>query len=288
MVASIAPVHGLVTRIMKGVGEPELLIKASVSPHGYNLKPSDVRLLNKAQVVFWIGPALEITLVKPIKALAGQARIVSLMDDRDRGIDLLTRRKGGVFNEDTSYDDGPQDPVNSDPHIWLNPQNAEAMLLQIAEILSGVDPANANQYLSNALDGAQELEVLSRGIQKRLSDAKMAERTFIFFHDAYQYFEFRFGMYPGAVIQVDPDHAPGARRVGEIRTIIKHADQQSRDICIYSEPQYNPKLIDVLIEGTQARHATLDPIGVGLQTGIDFYVNLMTVFVDDFIGCINP
>ncbi|MBT4889239.1 MAG: zinc ABC transporter solute-binding protein [Rhodospirillales bacterium] len=282
VVASIVPVHGLVSRVMDGVGEPQLLIAGTISPHAYNLKPSGARKLDAADAVFWIGPQLEAALARPIEALAGSAMVVSLMKDRDRGVDLLSRRKGGLLALDNNHDHDHGDADSADPHIWLNPQNAAAMLLNIAEVLAGIDPGNAHVYLTNAHDAIQEMEILSATILRRLMEHNVAGRSFIFFHDAYQYFEHRFDISPAAIIQVDPEHAPGAKRVASIRNFI----EGSKAVCVYSEPQYDPKLISTLIEGTEARHAKLDPVGQEIELGKNLYNEMMLAFVDDFLGCL--
>lgn len=80
VVVSIKPVHSLVAAIMKGVGEPQLIVDGAASPHTYNLRPSNARKLEKADVVFWVGPGLEAFLQKPLEALASKATVVELED----------------------------------------------------------------------------------------------------------------------------------------------------------------------------------------------------------------
>ena len=157
VVASIAPVGGLVARVMAGVGQPAVLITGVISPHGYNLKPSDAQLLEAAQAVFWIGPDLVTALKKPIKALTGMASVVSFMTDPT--VTLLAQRKAGVLLDDHGHD---HQSNTKDPHIWLDPQNAAAMLMIIARTLGELDPDRAAQYNDNARRGVREMRTWRR------------------------------------------------------------------------------------------------------------------------------
>ena len=67
VVTSIKPLHSLVSGVMKGVGEPYLLIKGVASPHTFSLKPSDARELERARVIFWVGDVLAPGLERPSK-----------------------------------------------------------------------------------------------------------------------------------------------------------------------------------------------------------------------------
>ncbi len=286
VVVTIAPVGGLVARVMAGIGQPELLIAGTVSPHAYNLKPSDAKLLEDAEVVFWIGPELETALRKPIEVLSGGARVVSFMAISE--LELLTRRKAGIISPDNSpaispANDHDQRSGSLDPHIWLDPRNAAMMLMTVARTLADLDPDNGVQYTENALAGVREIEHLDAVLATRLEKLKMARQGFIFFHDAYQYFEHRYSLKPAAIIQIDPDHAPGARRLSQVRSVIESFSA----VCVFSEPQYKPRLIETLTENTTARHATLDPVGSTIKADDRFYGKLMRSFVDDFVACLS-
>lgn len=278
VVASIAPVHGLVSMVMAGVGVPYLLLPGQVSPHAYRLKPSDARTMEDSQVVFWIGPALETMLIKPMETIAANGVTVQLMDAR--ALKILPRRAGGVLVHD---DDGSDDHAaeGSDPHIWLNPVNAIVMLFVISETLGEVDPENAAIYRANAIDGIDRLKRLDSEIDQML--AAVREVPYVAFHDAYQYFEERYGLAPVATIAVGPDRAPGARRVSEVKTAIA----QSGVGCVFTEPQFDPKLVATLIERTPARAGNLDPLGADISPGAFFYEELMRTMAQDLVDCLG-
>jgi len=279
VVASIAPIHSLVSTVMVGVGKPTLLLPGTVSPHAYHLKPSDAALLEDAQVVFWVGPALETVLSKPMETIATRSVSVQLMDAR--ALKILPRRKGGVLGH-SGGDDQDQDHEvgDADPHVRLDPVNAIVMLFVISETMGELDPDNAAFYRGNAISGIERIKKLDIEIEQALTDVR--EMPYVAFHDAYQYFEDRYGLVPLATIAVDPDHAPGARRVNEVKTAIA----QSGARCVFTEPQFDPGLVSTLIEGTEVRTGKLDPLGADIAPGPFFYDEMMHAMTMDLIACL--
>ncbi len=258
---SIAPLHALAAAVMKGVGEPTLIVKPGASPHTYSLKPSDAKALQQAKLVYWVGPGLEGFLAKPLKTLAGKATAVAVQElDSVR---TLPARKGGIWDEDEDghghghgHGHEHEDKRQAlDSHLWLDPMNGKAIARRMATDLGQADPANAAAYQANAEALAARLDALDAELVKSLEPVKA--KPFLVFHDGYQYFEARYGLTPAGSVAVDPDHAPGAKRVGDLRQRIK-AKQVA---CVFREPQFSPKLVATLVEGTGARVGTLDPIG---------------------------
>jgi len=305
VVVSIKPIHSLVASIMQGVGEPSLIVEGAASPHIYNMKPSNASALQAAKVVFWVGPGLEAFLDKPLDALSGSAKVVELSEAP--GLEKLKFREGGAFEAHDHGDEGHGDEGHgeeghkhaegeaehddaaapeaaaghdhghdhehghgdTDMHMWLDPVNAKAMAAEIEKTLAEADPDNAGAYKAN-------LEALN----KRLDDldAKLAEtvapvkdKPFVVFHDAYQYFEHRYKVRVAGSITVSPEVLPGAERLSQIHAKIKELGAT----CVFAEPQFEPKLINVVIEGTPAKSGTLDPEAGTLDAGPDLYFQLM-------------
>lgn len=279
VVASFAPVHSLVAGVMDGVGEPVLLVPGGASPHDYALKPSQAAELEKATVVFRIGHELEAFMDRPLETLAQKARVVDLIDAD--GVKLLAPREGGTFEahaDEADHDDG-HDEV--DPHVWLDPQNAKAMIGAIERALAEADPPHAERYTANAHIMLDRLETLQAEIATRLAPIK--DRPFVVFHDAYHYFENRFGLHAAGAITVNPEQAPGAARVAEIRAKVAELGA----VCVFSEPQFEPKLVSVIVEGTGAKTGVLDPEGGGtLVPGPDLYFALLDNMAVSLTGCL--
>ena len=284
VVASIAPLHSLVSGVMEGVGEPQLLIGGGASPHAYALKPSDARALSDAALIVWVGEGLETMLEHPLHSLAGKARVLELgtLD----GIELLPTREGGAWEGHAAEeaDHGhPQEHGHGefDTHLWLSPHNARRIVAAVAEALSQLDPVHAPQYQANAGDMKQRIAALESRLLKQL--APVRERRYIVFHDAYHYFEEAFGLHPAGAISISPDRRPGARRISEIRRTI----HDSGVTCVFSEPQFRSATVEVVLEGSDARHGVLDPLGSALEPGKEQWFKLMQGLANNLVACLG-
>ncbi len=314
VVVSIKPIHSLVAAVMQGVGEPRLIVDGAASPHTYSMKPSNARAIESADVVFWIGPNLEAFLDKPLDALAGKASVVALSDVP--GIEKLPFREGGAFeahdhgdddhdhhdeahskeaDKGHDHDHGGHDHAGDnhaghghdhegegfDAHLWLDPENAKAMAKAIEARLAAADPANVATYTKNTVALLKRIDDMNDSITKTIAPVK--NTPFIVFHDAYQYFEHHYGVKVAGSITVSPETAPGAERLKEIRAKIAELDAT----CVFAEPQFTPKLIQVVTEGTKAKSGVLDPEGATLTAGPDLYFNLMTGIASSLADCLG-
>ena len=311
VVATIKPVHSLTAAIMDGVAEPVLLIRSGGSPHTYALRPSEARALESADMVVWVGESLETFLERPLETLASDARIVTLSEAD--GLRLLPTREGGAWDrhdhgdhaeaehhddhdehaehaEAEHHDDHDEHAEHAehdhghegfDMHVWLDPRNAAAMARMIADALIAADPANAPAYRANAAELQANLADLERAIGERLE--AVHDRPFVVFHDAYQYFETRFDVAAVGSITVSPDIQPGAARLRELRHTIEEVDAR----CVFSEPQFEPRLVETVTEGTDAKPGTLDPLGAALPAGPGQYFALMEGMAGSMISCLG-
>lgn len=282
VVASIKPIHSLVAGVMDGVGQPTLIVKGAGSPHTYRMKPSEAAALQSANVVFWAGAYLETFLVKPLATLGATAKSVELVDAP--GVEKLSLREGGPFETDAHEDENADEAAHDeafDTHVWLDPVNAKAMVGAIEATLAAVDPAHAETYAANADRIETRLDGLIAKIGTDLADVK--GRPFIVFHDAYQYFERRFAMPAAGSITVSPETPPGARRIAELQAKVKAVGAT----CVFAEPQFEPALVDVVIEGTDAKAGVLDPEGAALKDGPELYFELIGNLAASLTDCLS-
>ncbi|HSA79376.1 MAG TPA: zinc ABC transporter substrate-binding protein [Geminicoccaceae bacterium] len=290
VVASIKPIHSLVAGVMAGVGQPGLLVKGAGSEHSYSLRPSEARALERADVVFWVGEMMETFLIRPLQTLAGKAQVVEL--SKAPGLTLLATRGGGVWepaaheDEDrhTDADDAAgEDHANgeTDMHVWLDPANAKVLVAAIANVLGEVDPENAATYQSNAAHVRGQIDALDRTLADKLE--VVGDRPYVVFHDGYQYFERRYGTNAVGAITINPTRRPGAQRLEEIHAQLEQLDAA----CVFAEPQFEPALVDTLIEGTNARAGVLDPLGSALEAGPGQYFQLMSGLADSLVACLG-
>ena len=291
VVASIKPIHSLVAGVMEGTGTPTLIVEGAGSPHTYALKPSQARRLQEADLVFWVGNTLEPFLQKPLESIASKATTVTLMDAD--GLNQITFREGGAFDshghddhdDHKGHDDHDDHDDHAhgayDPHIWLDPINAKVLVHDIEEALVASDPANAAIYKANADRIMANLDALVAEIDATLDPVK--SQGFIVFHDAYQHFEQRFGMSAVGSITVSPEVLPGAERVRELQEKVRGSNAS----CVFSEPQFEPKLVATITENTDAGTGVLDPLGASLKNGPDLYFNLIRGMAASLKGCLG-
>jgi zinc transport system substrate-binding protein len=301
VVVSIKPIHSLVAAIMQGVGEPGLIVEGAASPHTYSLKPSNATALQNADVVFWVGHGLEAFLEKPLESLGGKATTVEL--DDAPGLEKLPFREGGPFEAHTHEGEGHDHAHEGeeghahghgeeagheghehgefDMHLWLSPQNARAIAAEAAKVLAEKDPANAETYNKNLAALDEKLAALDKEVAETVAPVK--DKPFIVFHDAYQYFEHHYGMHAAGSITVSPETLPGAERLTQIRDKVKTLGAT----CVFAEPQFEPKLVNVVIEGTPAKSGVLDPEAATLEPGPDLYFTLMKSIATSLRDCLG-
>lgn len=284
VVASIKPIHALVSAVMAAVGEPQLLMSAAGSPHTFQLKPSGARLLESADAIIWMGPALETFLAKALRTVPRHARVTSLYDAP--GVKLLKAHdRSNVHASDNG--DGTlgialdRSQAEIDMHAWLDPANARAMAKHIAATLIAVDPGHGDVYRANADALDLKLAALDRALTERLSS--LTHQPYIVFHDAYRYFENRYGLEHLEAIAANPHRPPGAKRFRKTRESIKEFGIE----CLFVQPQFRPALIAAITEGTNVRIEALDPLGANLEPGPDLYFRLLEGLAEGLVHCLT-
>ena len=290
VVTSIKPIHSLASYIMDGVGSPGLIVDGYNSPHSFQLKPSHAKMLEQADIIFWIGEDLENFLEKPLATITKKAEKIELLEIK--GIKKLKFRERNIFEEHEGHDDHGDDAKKEehddhghdakkeehddheghghgeyDPHIWLDPINAKVILNEITEHLIENDSKNAASYKSNL---AKALAKIDKLIINVITETN-TDLSYVVFHDAYQYYENRFNVNILGAMTVNPDVMPGAEQIHEIHEVIEHDNVN----CILSEPQFNPDIIKSIAKDTSVKTGVLDPLGANLKPGKDLYFDLI-------------
>ncbi len=286
VVVSLKPIHSLVAGVMGDAGKPLLLLKGAASPHTYQMRPSEARALNGADLIVWIGEAMETFLDRPIENLGSRARILTLHEVP--GIFLLRNREGGIWEDDDhgeahvdEREGHGHDHDEFNMHVWLDPGNARRIVDAVADALARIDPLRGGTWRANAAAMRKRIVTLDSSLRERLSPVR--GRAFVVFHDAYQYFERAFGLNGKGAFAVDPARAPGAKRLVELRAaLVEHKIR-----CVFTEPQFEPDLVRSVVGGTDARIAALDPIGAGTRSGPDAWFAIMQGLGDATVGCLG-
>ena len=317
VVTSIKPIHSLASYLMDGIGKPELIVDGYASPHGFSMKSSHAKMLQNADLIFWVGEDLENFLEKPLKSIAKKAEKIELIEIK--GLNVLKFRERNIFDEhdhghddhgkkeddhddhgkkEDDHDDHDHDDHGKkeehddhddhdgheghahgefDPHIWLDTMNAKDMLNEMAEHLIENDPKNEAKYKNNLDKALKDIDKLTIEVMTELNNSVSS----IVFHDAYQYFEKRFNVNVLGAFTVNTDVMPGAEQLVEIREIIEH----DKVACVFSEPQFNPDIINAVAKDMKIKTGVLDPLGATLDPGKDLYFKLIRNMSASFKGC---
>jgi zinc transport system substrate-binding protein len=278
IVASIKPLHSLVSSVTQGSDSVSLLIKGSMSPHNFALKPSHAKLLNNAKIVFYIDNQFESALKKTVIGLPTRVRVVKVSSTKQ--LKLLPTRAGDNWEED-GHDHHNHDHGSNDLHFWLEPNNAIQIVKGIVRELSIVYPDNINLYKKNARKIIKEIKTVDLSIKSILEPVK--NKPFIVFHDAYQYFENKYGLNTVGSILLDPEIPPSPKRIIQIRAKIK----TTNPTCVFKEPQFRAKIVNTVIEDTNLKVGILDPVGADLEKGPGMYTNLLKQIASNLKTCLN-
>jgi zinc transport system substrate-binding protein len=273
--------HSLVTRVMAGIGTPDLIVNRGASPHDYSLRPSNAASLEAADLVFWISSELTPWLEGALKTLAADAKVIELMDAK--GSTVLPFREGSTFETHShrhKHDEDEHATANIDPHGWLDPDNGKTWLDVIATELSKIDPENTDIYFENVSQGKTDIDAVISEIDATL--ATFRGTNFIVYHDAYQYFERRFDVLAAGSISMGDVSDPSPARIAEIHQTVEELDMT----CVFSEPQFNPELVATVVDGTKARARVIDPLGTRLTLGADLYLNLLRNIAQTMASCL--
>ena len=319
VLSSIKPVHSLVAMVTGDLANSEIIVKGAASPHTYALAPAQARDIQRADAIFWVGEDLEAFLEKPLATIGARATLIELMETP--GLQKLKFREGGAFEKHDGHDDDDHDDDRDDdhghdddhgkhddhdedhdddhdeghdddhgnhddhdgfdPHIWLSPDNAKRILAYIASALCDLDPDNKAAYIANATAAMQDIDQLTNAITDNLSPIKNG--GFLLFHDSFQYFEHAFGLAASGAISIHPEVAPGARRIAEIRRLLRKRNVR----CVFTEPQFDAKMVDVILQGTGKRAVEIDPLGAALPQGDTLYFELMQAMSTSFRKCLG-
>lgn len=297
VVADLPATASLVQSVLGDLGEVDLLLPKGADAHHHQLRPSDARALQGAELLVWIGPEMTPWLDHAGEALGGEAQQLRLLqasgthlqdfgpaaadDDHDHAHDDHDHDHQGQADH-AEADGHAHDHHGTDPHAWLNPQNGQIWLGVIADQLAGLDPANAETYRRNAAMAADQIGALDSQIQAMLAPVK--DKHFIVFHDAYGYFTRHYGLSPAISVSLGDASSPSAARLKEIRGQI----EATGATCAFAEFGHDAKLIDSVIDGTTiTRGKDLDPTGSSLTPSAALYGELLQGMADNLMRCLG-
>ena len=230
VLTTIKPLGFIAAAITDGVSEPKVLLPTGASPHDFSLRPSDIRSINSAGLVVWVGPELEGFMAKPLAnhphALAlTQVEGMPLFnyatqdshDSHDHDDHDHAAHEHGNHDHDEGHEGHHHEGV--DPHIWLGPTQAKVIAKAIASELGKLDPANQARYDANLAAFDTKVDAKDKVIAGQMKAVN--EKGYFVFHEAYGYWERHYGMSSKGHFTVSPERRPGAKTLVDIRKALE-------------------------------------------------------------------
>ena len=307
VISTIQPINSLVSAVIGNTGKSITIIPSEQSPHDFKLKPSDVKVLQNGNIIFYVSNHLESSITKVFKNLPKNIKLINLMEES--GVNHLAIRdndawerhdhhghddhydhdKPGKKHDDhgdhdkhgKKHDDHDDHEKEDDVHVWLSPDNAIKIVQKVNKVLSLYFPENSKIYNDNTTKFIDKIRNLKMELVKELSPIK--NKPYIVFHDAYQYFEKTFELNAVGSVALEGDIASSPKQI----SLIKDKIVKSKALCVFQEPQFDSKLIKIVVEGTDAKIGTLDPLGVNISENKDFYLQLITNMAKSLKECLG-
>jgi zinc transport system substrate-binding protein len=285
VVTSIKPLGFIASAIADGVTDTQVLLPDGASEHDYALRPSDVKRIQDADLVVWVGPEMEAFMQKPVARRAEQNRLA---------LSQLAEVKPLLMKGDHDHDhdhggdghhaekrDGDHHHGENNLHIWLSPEIARLSAVAIHKKLVELMPEKRDKLDANLQRFEANLARTDKQVANELSPVK--GKGYYVFHDAYGYFEKHYGLTPLGHFTVNPEIQPGAQRLHQIRTqLVEHKAE-----CVFAEPQFRPAVIEAVARGTRVRMGTLDPLGTAVQLGKESYMQFLTGLAGQYTACLK-
>lgn len=308
VVTSVKPVSMIVSAIGGEHIEVQQLVSNQASPHDFAMRPSDLRKLDQADLVVWVGESLETFMEKPLANLSAKKDLewMALNDAFLREFGDKEAHNHDEHHEDHDHDEHHEDHDHdehhedhdqdehheehgheghdhsgTDPHVWLDPVNAKVLAKAVTEQLISIDPEHKQDYQTNFQAFMSSVEHADHDVAERLAD--VADVPYFVFHEAYGYFENHYGLNNKGAIALSPERKPGAKTVAHIREEIEEHNVS----CVFSEPQFSPAIVETLIDGTDVKTAVLDPLGTNVELGANSYAMFLTGLADQYISCLK-
>ena len=293
VISTIQPINSLVSAVIGNTGKTISIIPAEQSPHDFKLKPSDVKVLQNSNIIFYVSNHLESSVTKVFKNLPKNIKLINLMEES--GINHLAIRDNAAWERHDhhgddhddhdkhgkKHDDHDDHEKEDDVHIWLSPDNAIKIVQKVNKVLSLYFPENSKIYNENTTKFIDKIRNLKMELIKELSPIK--NKPYIVFHDAYQYFEKTFELNAVGSVALEGDIASSPKQI----SFIKDKIIKSKASCVFQEPQFDSKLVKIVVEGTNAKTGTLDPLGVNITGNKDFYLQLLTNMAKSLKECLG-
>ncbi|WP_419799250.1 MAG: metal ABC transporter solute-binding protein, Zn/Mn family [Terasakiella sp.] len=258
VIATIKPIHSLLSSLMKDVGTPVLLIKDKV-PLNYVPSETDLQKLKKADLVVWMGPELEQSLSTSLSNSKNAFEMLSYSDFK-----ILPQR-----NNDK----------RRDPYMWLDVRNAEVMVDALYDNLVNIDPKHEKTYTENRRAMKREIAALDRKFE--FGFRSIAAGQSWLYHDTQQYFE---QSYAFKVRDILATNAGDEADMANMLTLRAKLNDMG-PVCFFTEEGLTDKNLSFALDGSDTKVATLKSYGLSFKTGPGLYQEMMQYNFDTIANC---
>lgn len=281
ILADMPVTASLIQQVLGDLGTVELLLDEGSDPHDFQLRPSQARALDDADLLIWVGPELTPWLTRAAEQ-RDPASSLSLLHLPGTHLRSFEDDDADDHDHDHAEDHHDHSHGGTDPHAWLDPENGAYWLNAIADRLATADPQNAETYSANAASAISTLETDAAAIREMLTPAR--DKPIVVLHDAYGYFTESFDLPDAIAVSLGDATSPSAARLRDVQAEIAASDA----VCAFPEVNQPPRMIESAIEGTGlAIGAPLSPSGLGLPAGKDLYNNVLTEIGRAISACIS-
>ncbi len=277
VVASIKPIHSIVSSLMEGVASPELLLKSSNSAHTFHLKPSQVKVIEDANLVISIGDEFEIGLRKALKNLDESTRFEII---RLNNLETHDYRADKIY-EIKHQEQQSHEAVTDDMHLWLDIENMKKISNHIYFLLIDFDPINKHKYNQNLNLLTSKLDALQTELENQM--LPFSSKIYAAYSDTIQYFEKNYNL--SRPVIVTPYH--GARLSINRTLASKNTMNDLKVSCLIYGNEVRKSQISVLSEGLNLNTAKIDILGQEFNPGSDLYFKLMKKISNQLASCLE-
>ncbi len=277
VLTTLAPLYSWAASVAGDLADVENLLPADVGPHEFQFRPRDLKKVQRAEIVILNGLGVETWLEKTLQnnSLGRPAPRVVRTSDGLAG-ELIYHSPSLKLERTDTKDDSDQshshphstgsEPPN--PHVWLDPRFASHGVSNILAAFCERDPRHAAGYTRNATAYLEQLATLDADFRKLSSS--LTNKSVVTFHDAFPYFARRYGFDLVGVIEEAPAVAPSPKYLSNLSRLITARNVR----VIFTEPQYQPRLVRQLTQDLGITSAELDVLETG-RPSAGFYIEGM-------------
>lgn len=285
VVTSLKPL----TLLAQGIATTDTTITTLVppgsSPHNYNMKPSQRRALDDADVIFWVGPDMETFLSRLLAGADFRQRTISLALDEPAmpESDHADEHDEYGHEDEDHHDEGHghhDHGEGEDPHIWLDPALAEQMVEKMHKALARQPDADTDALGRNLKQFKTRMAATEAEIRAKLEPAR--DISLFAYHDAFVRFAEHYGLKLEGVLTLNPELTPGARHIARIQDQLG----QGHHPCLLTEPQFNPGIWEVITEDLDVTFSVWDPLGTDVEEGPEGYFEFQHSIADAVLNCL--